>query len=386
MLAALDINSSSSDDLLKCAICNNELVNPMILPCIHTFCSECLKTICQERGAGDEMPCPTCYKLFQIPDNGTQNLQSNKFLERVIKEQQILRFGNKNLLCDTCQQVSGEGDCDALDSRATLFCYECHSKLCQNCGLQHSVMNCTKHHQLIDLNNRALLASIFRVEQNSCSEHSKESLKMFCYDCNSTICIVCFAESHQFHRCEELSRAVDEFQIGLQNSYDKISECLKENANKLKDLEKKKSNNLKMFAKLELNVSVKVEEMKKQLDESTKQLLDELTVLQDKRIEEIECKQEEINQYKCNLENLQKYVGEVKTKGSVKDICISFNSLNSRTSELEEEQGSVTLDQCNVSVCFNDLKPKRGSDNILGKINYQGKLSILLKVQLINFN
>ena len=79
MLAAPDINSSSSDELLKCAICNNELVNPKILPCIHTFCSECLRKICQESGAGDEMACPTCYKLFQIPDDGTQNLQSNKF-------------------------------------------------------------------------------------------------------------------------------------------------------------------------------------------------------------------------------------------------------------------------------------------------------------------
>ena len=245
-----------------------------------------------------------------------RTFKATNSLERVIKEQRILRFSNKNLLCDTCQQVGGEGDCDAVDSRATLFCFECHSKLCQSCGLQHSVMNCTKHHQLIDLNNRALLESIFRVEQNSCSEHSKESLKMFCYDCNSTICIVCFAESHQFHRCEELSKAVDEFQIGLQNSYDKISECLKENANKLKDLEKKKSNNLKLFAKLELNVSVKLEELKKLLDESAGRLLEELTALQEKRIGEIECKQQEINRYKCTLENLQKYVGEVKTKGS----------------------------------------------------------------------
>jgi len=57
-----------------CSICQDEIVDPRPLPCIHSFCLDCLGQHCRGKLPGDDMPCPECRHEFQIPQNGIEGL------------------------------------------------------------------------------------------------------------------------------------------------------------------------------------------------------------------------------------------------------------------------------------------------------------------------
>ena len=69
--------------IVECSICKNAFTDPRQLPCIHTFCCECLKLTSEatQKKPGDMMSCPVCKKEFTIPHEGVVGLQKNFFVE-----------------------------------------------------------------------------------------------------------------------------------------------------------------------------------------------------------------------------------------------------------------------------------------------------------------
>ncbi|CAJ0968518.1 unnamed protein product [Ranitomeya imitator] len=65
--------------LLECPICyvpyDNVFKTPLILPCSHTFCMECLSRLCLFLHKSQEFPCPFCRILAQIPPEGVPKMQ-----------------------------------------------------------------------------------------------------------------------------------------------------------------------------------------------------------------------------------------------------------------------------------------------------------------------
>src|SRR6218665_1567503 len=64
----------------------NVFTDPRMLPCIHTFCFECLRHTSEatQKKPGDIMPCPLCRKEFIIPENGVNGVQKNFFMENLL--------------------------------------------------------------------------------------------------------------------------------------------------------------------------------------------------------------------------------------------------------------------------------------------------------------
>ena len=64
--------------LKECAICQDRLREPRVLPCIHSFCLECLENYCRSKNnlPGDDVSCPECRHEFHIPKNGVAGLTS----------------------------------------------------------------------------------------------------------------------------------------------------------------------------------------------------------------------------------------------------------------------------------------------------------------------
>ena len=59
---------------VECPICQEDIKDPMLLPCIHSFCLECLRRYCRDKQPGDDVPCPVCRNEFQIPKIGVAGL------------------------------------------------------------------------------------------------------------------------------------------------------------------------------------------------------------------------------------------------------------------------------------------------------------------------
>src|SRR6218665_3278189 len=107
--------------ITECPICMNAFIDPRMLPCIHTFCFECLNQTGKsaQKKPGDKMPCPLCRKEFMIPENGMIGLQKNFFMENLVEFITAVQLGNATIICDMCNIKN--------DSKtvATMRCMEC---------------------------------------------------------------------------------------------------------------------------------------------------------------------------------------------------------------------------------------------------------------------
>ncbi|KAK2142659.1 hypothetical protein NP493_4802g00011 [Ridgeia piscesae] len=73
------------EHVLMCLICRNLFDDydhqPKFLPCHHTFCKDCLREYVQH--VGDEIECPSCRKIANIPAAGIAALQTNFYVKYI---------------------------------------------------------------------------------------------------------------------------------------------------------------------------------------------------------------------------------------------------------------------------------------------------------------
>lgn len=70
-----------------CCLCDETYRDPVLLPCVHTFCLTCLQHIGThiDKNPGEAMPCPLCRQEFTIPETGYATLQKNVFMASLIE-------------------------------------------------------------------------------------------------------------------------------------------------------------------------------------------------------------------------------------------------------------------------------------------------------------
>ena len=72
------------EDLLNCLICLEPYKSPKVLPCLHSFCTQCLERhhdFYKLKNA-DRLSCPTCRELVTVPDKGVQGLRTDDAVAR----------------------------------------------------------------------------------------------------------------------------------------------------------------------------------------------------------------------------------------------------------------------------------------------------------------
>ena len=69
-------------DITECPLCMHVFTDPRVLPCIHTFCLECLKRISEtaQKDSENKLHCPLHRKEFLIPADGIDGVSINFFL------------------------------------------------------------------------------------------------------------------------------------------------------------------------------------------------------------------------------------------------------------------------------------------------------------------
>ena len=65
-------------------ICAEVIVESRVLPCIHTFCLNCVEQCWKDEKPGKEVPCPLCRAMFIIPKGGLSNLPKNYSVEKLL--------------------------------------------------------------------------------------------------------------------------------------------------------------------------------------------------------------------------------------------------------------------------------------------------------------
>ena len=69
-----------SEDFLSCTICLELFKTPKILPCLHTFCEQCLVKLA---GKTKSLRCPECRERHQLQVGGVSAVRNNFFMNNL---------------------------------------------------------------------------------------------------------------------------------------------------------------------------------------------------------------------------------------------------------------------------------------------------------------
>ena len=70
------VESTITEEFLTCSICFEIYKDPKTLPCLHSFCKECIDNL-TSKGHTKGHPCPICREKFLISKNGAEDLKTN---------------------------------------------------------------------------------------------------------------------------------------------------------------------------------------------------------------------------------------------------------------------------------------------------------------------
>ena len=252
--------------MIECAICARTYCDPRMLPCVHTFCKKCVEGFGLRKPPGEIVACPLCKKEFQIPERGISDLPKNFFLNQIREQSEPL-----STHCEGCCLDSGER------KLATMFCVECCQKFCDACVDSHRRIRTTRNHNIVNVTDEQ------HASKNSgtsarvcCDDHDGEVVKMFCFDCRTAICTICFEKQHKSHKCSDVGVVAENFGRQMsddsQNLASKIADCRMV----LLEQDKKKSELTSKLRMLECEICDRAEQLKQLIDIDKYKLLRQL--------------------------------------------------------------------------------------------------------------
>ncbi|XP_012663291.1 E3 ubiquitin-protein ligase TRIM56 [Otolemur garnettii] len=203
-----------SSDFLACKICLEQLQMPKTLPCLHTYCQDCLAQLVE----GGHVRCPECRETVPVPPTGVAAFKTNFFVNGLLDLVKARGSGDLRMgkpACALCPLVGGT----SAGGPATARCLDCADDLCQACADGHRCTRQTHTHRVVDLvGYRAGWYDEEARERQAaqCPQHPGEALRFLCQPCSQLLCRECRLDPHLDHPCLPLAEAVQARRPGLE--------------------------------------------------------------------------------------------------------------------------------------------------------------------------
>lgn len=376
------------EDITECPICNDTFQDPRSLPCIHTYCLRCIQRYADGRKPGtDRIACPLCRREFDIPPAGLGALPKNFFVQKCV-ETKRLRAGPTS--CDVCRKsaatttttsradaavVALDGAMEPAGVPATMRCVNCHENYCFRCSFSHANMKVTSAHRLLKLGDEAEAAELMAtIPAAYCERHGNEETRVYCKDCRTLVCVVCFSELHCGHQCADVHRVAAELRDRMSKDVDGVDDAIGAGRRTLERIDARKrefSENVRL-AKTE--VSQYAEKLKVVVDAHQKRIVDEISSVESQTNKELDVQRQDVELFLTALESYRKYCDEVRTKGTAYDVARSADALHGRASELMRmKQARKTVLSETVVRFVSSNRLTNGVGNVVGDINVSTK-------------
>ena len=194
----------------SCPVCQDILRDPRYLPCLHSFCLNCLINWHRASGGEVNLRCPKCQGRSRVPASGDlKDLPTSFFLSGFIDALAIKESDKTQVTC---------GNCDKKSSK-TSYCFECCKFYCDECLIGHNIIRSYKDHRVLavkDFQEKDYEVVVKRPVFCSRKGHEKEELKFFCKICpENSVCQTCVILDHAGHKVTLIQEEAEAQKIEL---------------------------------------------------------------------------------------------------------------------------------------------------------------------------
>ena len=276
---------------VSCSVCMCTFTDPKQLPCLHSFCLNCLNGIQRTSGVHGKITCPECKRQFEVPGSGNPSeLPTNVRINSLLDVLAIKECSTANVKCGNCDKRSAQ----------TLYCFQCCSFWCEECILGHNIIRTNKEHKTLALKHfqdQDFEAVLKRPAFCQKKHHEKEELKFFCKSCKVAICNTCAVTLHEGHGKMPSQEAADARKIQINSMISSLKD---------KMVEKRKE--VKKFNQKSMEVQAQVADVKSQVQTNVDQMIAIIEASKQDVYEAVD------TQAKKSLETLSQKKGEVENQ------------------------------------------------------------------------
>ena len=224
------------EEEITCSICGDLFTDPKTIPCLHTFCKQCIeKSIESNKKMASIVCCPLCRTPLARDDISSvpTNFTINRLVEIFGKRKEAGKsLALKEIKCSNCE--------DGLP--AVTWCVECENSLCEHCNDAHQRMKAFKTHTIVAVeqfvkNPKLVLSTPEKPE--ACKSHGKQALDLYCKTCSSLICRDCTLKDHprETHDFDFIDDVVDEEREKIKQATTPLKQLLERVRNGIKRIE-----------------------------------------------------------------------------------------------------------------------------------------------------
>lgn len=330
-----------------CKYCSKVFEEPKVLPCLHTYCKQCIDVILGDNESS--LFCPICRSEVELPSKNLDDLPTNVVAVRKLQEfeRQKLRYREED--CSGCENGR---------HLATSRCLECEEFLCADCTQAHRRVKFTREHQILSLEEfvdrtNPKDESLF----TTCGRHNAENVDMYCKSCDLLTCKDCrMTIDHAGHEVISLQNAIDSTKPTLLT----LLEATQKN---IPALQKSVYEIIKVYGRWQNKIdeiSWQIRRTSRRLIQAIKerehQLLKELNTIRESRSSVLVNRKDEIEQNLVRTIDGCEFSEEIFKEGKDTDILAMNSLICQRLLELQETKTNGHLN--NVEVAFDpDERP-----------------------------
>ncbi|XP_035661450.1 tripartite motif-containing protein 2-like [Branchiostoma floridae] len=227
----------ASDDFdeqfLTCPVCMLHFRDARILPCLHTFCKQCLQEWASKQ---DPLECPTCRTQVSLPNQGVDGLKTNFYVSNLLDFAAVKKRAEPGVPCQVC-----EGNVEGPKS----WCADCATLMCESCAAVHRKLPATRDHEVTA---EAMLKAERGVSKfqrkRHCDKHKNHELVFYCESCNALVCTACTVVDHRpgkDHNPVEITSVAQMRKQTMQELLKQMEPRLKEIEASIKEVDRKMS-------------------------------------------------------------------------------------------------------------------------------------------------
>ncbi|XP_069105362.1 transcription intermediary factor 1-beta-like [Argopecten irradians] len=359
--------------LLECPICLERLQQPKSLPCLHSFCQECLgtyiaKEISEKRVSGTSFPCPICRRTTSpVNQSEPKEKWAEQFPTNVVI-QDLIQLKERSSELPYCKPCQTKG---TLTNPAKFWCKMMNVHFCAHCKEQyHDILH--NDCDILDISEYDISKSKPEESAPKCDQH-EEKIIWYCEKHQRLGCHVCMIKYHGLCGQEVVMTAKDYLErLQTGTKLRDTKETLKKGAEAMKSLIKDFDEQIQTLVQNQEDVLKSITDLRqrieKELDECQKAVTDDLVTKYKEEKENIEVSLRQCNRLMKGMLNTM--------KSSVKAV----EENNPMEAIMMYQRGQAEIESCQdlikdmrepyTSVCIQHQVPKPGTqgDHMLGKI------------------